>query len=91
MGDWATATPTRRGQAWVRRASEDTAVFNTETETLHLLNTSALAIWELCNGSTTGKEMAEAVAELTDLDIEAASVDVAIALDELAHWGLIDA
>ncbi len=91
MGDWATATPIRRGQAWVRRGSDDTAVFVPETGTLHLLNASALAIWELCNGSTTGREMAEAVAELTTLDIEAASADVAIALDELAREGLIDA
>ncbi len=91
MGDWATATPTRSGQAWVRRGSEDTAVFNPETGTLHLLNTSALAIWELCDGSTTGREMAEAVAELTTLDVEAASADVAIALDELAREGLINA
>ena len=64
MGDWETAIPTRNGQAWVRRGSDDTAVFNPETEKLHLLNASALAIWELCDGSTTGVEMAEAVAEL---------------------------
>ena len=90
MGDWATAIPTRNGQAWVRRGSDDTAVFNPETEKLHLLNASALAIWELCDGSTTGVEMAEAVAELTDLDIEAALADIAIALGELAREGLID-
>ena len=34
--------------------------------------------------------MAEAVAELPDLDIEAASADIAIALSELAREGLID-
>ncbi len=90
MGDWETATPLRHGQAWVRRGSVDTAVFVPETGMLHLLNASALAIWELCNGETTGLEMAEAVAELTELDLAAASADVALALDELAERGLID-
>jgi len=91
MEDWAAATPTRHGQAWVRRGSDDTAVFVPETGTLHVLNPSALAIWELCDGATTGTEMAEAVAELTDLNIEAASTDVTTALEELCQRGLIDA
>ena len=90
MAKWGTETPTQNGQAWVRRGSDDTAVFNAETETLHVLNPSALAIWELCDGSTTGAEMAGAIAELTDLGINAAAADVAIALDELAQRGLID-
>ena len=89
MVDWATATPTLHGQAWVRRGSDDAAVFNPDTGTLHLLNASALAIWELCNGSTTCREMAEAIAEFTNLDIAAASADVALGLEELAERGLI--
>ena len=88
--DWTAATPTRYGQAWVRRGSDDTAVYNPNTGTLHLLNASALAIWELCDGKTTGQEMAGAVAELTTLALDAAREDVATALDELARWGLID-
>jgi PqqD family protein of HPr-rel-A system len=90
MTDWAARTPTRHGQAWVRRGSEDTAVFNPDTGTLHALNVSALAIWELCDGSTSGEEMAGAVAELTGLPFENAAGDVRIALDELERQGLID-
>lgn len=86
--DWMNAKPTRHGQAWVRRGSDDTAVYNPETGTLHLLNPSALAIWELCDGATTGREMAEAVAEITALDFDAAAADVAIALAELARQEL---
>ncbi len=89
MTDWATSTPVRHGQAWVRRGSDDTAVFNPETGTLHALNPSALAIWELCDGSTTGEEMADAVAELTGLDIRAATADVNLALASLEEQGLI--
>jgi len=91
MADWMTATPLRHGQAWVRRGSDDAAVYNPDTGTLHVLNPSALAIWELCDGATTGREMVEAVAELTALDIAAAAADVGLALDELARRELIQA
>jgi pyrroloquinoline quinone biosynthesis protein D len=74
----------------VRRDREDTAVFNPDTKTLHELNASALAIWELCDGATTGEEMAAAVAELTGLDSTAAAADIGSALDELERQGLID-
>lgn len=90
MGDWVVATPMRHGQAWVRRGGDDAAVYNPDRGTLHLLNASALAIWELCDGATTGREMAEAVAELTDLDPAAAEGDVVATLDELARQELIN-
>lgn len=88
--DWMEATPTRHGQAWVKRGTDSTAVYNPDTGTLHLLNPSALAIWELCDGETTGREMAEAVAELTTLELDAAVADVTAALDQLAGQGLAD-
>lgn len=80
----------RKGQAWVRRGSDATAVYNPDTGALHMLNPSALAIWELCDGATTGREMAEAVAELTTLDFDAAAADVVAALEELSRQGLSD-
>ncbi len=86
--EWMAATPRRHGQAWVRRGSDDTAVFNPDSGKLHLLNPSALAIWELCDGATTGQEMADAIAELTTLDPEAAAADVAAALEQLTEEGL---
>lgn len=89
MPDWTAATPTRHGEAWVRRDAEETAVYNPDTGALHLLNPSALAIWELCDGSTTGEEMAGAVAELTELDLDRARVEVGVALDELSRQGLV--
>ncbi|NND03063.1 MAG: PqqD family protein [Acidimicrobiia bacterium] len=88
--DWMNLKPRRHGQAWVRRGSDDTAVYNPETGTLHVLNPSALAIWELCDGETTGREMAEAVAELTTLDLDAAASDVVAALSQLVSKELCD-
>jgi len=83
------AKPVRNGQAWVRRGSEDTAIYNPETGVLHLLNPSALAIWELCDGETTVEEMAAAIDELTGVGLDAAESGVSAALEQLAEAGLV--
>jgi PqqD family protein of HPr-rel-A system len=81
--------PLRQGQAWVRRESDDAAVYNPDTGVLHLLNPSALAIWELCDGHTTVTEMIEAVAEVTDATEEVATTDVVATLEYLQEAGLV--
>ena len=88
--DWAHTRPLRRGQAWVQRDGEETAVYNEGSGQLHIVNASALAIWELCDGETTPKEMAEAISELTGLGLEASAADVHRALLRLADAGLIE-
>jgi len=39
-----------------------------ETDGLHMLNVTTLAIWELCDGPTDAEEMASAISELTDIE-----------------------
>lgn len=87
---WSGTRPKRKGEAWVQREGDRTAVFNSETGLLHLLNPSALAIWELCDGETTADEMAEAIAEITGLEEEVTVGDVEKALTSLEEAGLID-
>lgn len=55
----------------------------------HLLNETALALWQLCDGETTPREMADAVAELFGLDPLTSRREVRRTLDELADVGLI--
>lgn len=86
----AHSRPTRRGQAWVQRDGDQTAIFNPDTGVLHLLNQSALAIWELCDGATNPAEMAEAISEVTGLPREAAANDVDSALGSLQAVGLVE-
>jgi hypothetical protein len=86
---WSGSLPQRRGEAWVQREGDRTAVFNPETGLLHLLNPSALAIWELCDGETTPEEMAGAISEITGLDEGVTVGDVEIALTGLEEAGLI--
>jgi PqqD family protein of HPr-rel-A system len=81
--------PLRQGQAWVRRGSDDTAVFNPDTGTLHMLNPSALAIWELCDGETTIGEIVQAVIEVTDASRERATTDVVATLEHLRDADLV--
>jgi hypothetical protein len=66
------------------------AIFEPDHEGLHLLNGSALAIWELCDGSTSVDEMAHAIAELTSMDLSDARRDVVSAIQALSDLGLIE-
>lgn len=87
---WTRARPVRHGEAWVRKHGEEVAVFNPDTETLTLMNPSAFAIWELCDGATTPAEMADAVAELASVAGDQARADVEKALEELGELGLVE-
>ena len=87
--DWQAATPERHGEVWTRRDGEQIAVYDPDSGRLHVLNASALAIWELCDGETTGEEMAGAIAELTSGGTDSASQDVVAALQALWEQQLI--
>lgn len=88
-GESPEAKPAKRGEVWIRRDGNDTAVFDPESGRLYALNASALAIWELCDGATTPQEMAGAISELTGLSEEAAAAEVARTLESLLEQGLI--
>jgi hypothetical protein len=81
--------PRRKGDLWVRREGDQTAVYDPETTRLHMLNPSALAIWEACDGETTIEEIIEAVIELTDLNRPQAAKDVTSALEGLKAAKLV--
>ena len=80
---------TRKGNLVGPSENGQWSIYNPETETLHLLNDSARAIWELCDGDTTPEEMARAVSELTGVEYKDASKDVETTLIKLASLGLV--
>jgi len=82
-------TPQRRGELLESSGTEGWAVYEPESDSLHVLNHSARAIWELCDGQTSPSEMALAISELTGLDRDEASRDVEVALERLYELGLI--
>lgn len=81
--------PTRRGELLGASESGGWNVYDNTTDSLHVLNDSARAIWELCDGTTNPDEMASAISELAGLNHEEARDDVRLALGELRELGLV--
>jgi hypothetical protein len=84
--DWAPqrtddVSVVEKGEGVTLQHGDDPAVFN--------LNPSAYAIWNLCDGATTLREMAEAIAELTSTTVDAALDEVAAAIEEFRRIGLV--
>ena len=81
--------PARREGVWVRRAGDENALVDSTSSTVHLLNETALAIWELCDGKTEPEEMIAAIVELSGVDRDAVSQDVERILTEFGEAGLL--
>ena len=85
-----TAFPKRRGELWKQEGHDEASVYEKTTEGLHVLNSTALAIWELCDGETSPGEIARAVSKLTGLDQAKAKRDVTTTLETLKNIGLLE-
>lgn len=56
-----------------------------------LLNPTALALWELCDGETAVVEMVAAVCILFDVNVDTANRDVTAALQDMLDRGVLSA
>lgn len=81
--------PLRKGELVQSQTSEGWTIYEPESDSLHVLNDSARAIWELCDGTTSSEEMAEAISSLTGISVRQASIDVETALADLSSIGLV--
>ncbi|HEX6331473.1 MAG TPA: PqqD family protein [Actinomycetota bacterium] len=68
--------PLRKPGVWLRQSDNENIVFDPETETVHLLNATAMAIWVLCDGETTPDEMIDAICDLSGLPHDVVAEDV---------------
>jgi PqqD family protein of HPr-rel-A system len=82
--------PRRRDDVWLRARGNENAVFDPATGGLHLLNETARALWELCDGETTPDEMVRAICELSGLPDEVVAEDVHRTLAEFESLGLLE-
>ena len=82
--------PQRKGESVQSGGSDGWTIYEPEADSLHVLNASAKAIWDLCDGSTRPEEMASAIAELTGLSVEQAGADVDATLGALKQLGLVE-
>lgn len=81
--------PVRKPEVWLRQAGEENAVYNPATGSVFLLNETALAIWDLCDGETSPEEMVTAVVELTGMHPDVVTEDVERILGEFEEAGLL--
>ncbi len=66
-----------------------TVLYDTVSETAHVLNASAALVWEACDGSTTVAELAAEVAEITGAAAPTVAADINGYLADLAEAGLV--
>ena len=85
----AAECPTKRGELVQSDGPEGWTVYEAGSDSLHVLNASAKAIWELCDGETSTQEIAEAVAELAGYDLHTALEEVVETIQMLRERGLI--
>lgn len=82
--------PLRRSEVWLREAPGEIAIYNPRDGGVHLLNETALAIWQLCDGETEPAEMVDAICELSKLPHEVVEEDVSRILSEFEAAGLLE-
>lgn len=81
--------PVRRPDVWLRKTDREIAVYDPLGNRIHLLNDTALAIWELCDGETTPAEMIAAICELCGMHRDIVTEDVERVLSDFDELGLV--
>jgi hypothetical protein len=83
------ARPTRRAGASTVELDENVAVYDDVGQLLILLNTSAAAVWEHCDGTTTVDGMVRALAAAHPDDAADIGEDVRQTVRKLVELGLV--
>lgn len=81
--------PRQRGNVRMRPHGRGALLSGPHSDRVHRLNETALAIWELCDGTTAVHEMVEGVCLLFDIDRDTATRDVERILAELTGASLV--
>jgi hypothetical protein len=81
--------PCRHTDFEVEIREDQAQLTNLSSGVTHILNASAFAIWELCDGETDVTSMAEALAEITPMDHAEAEDQVRLTIRLLKEKGLV--
>ena len=81
--------PARKAEVWLRQAGVENTLYDPDQGTVHILNDTALAIWNLCDGETDPEEMVQAICDLSGMPAEVVTEDVERTLTELDVAGLL--
>ncbi len=86
----ADSVPVRREGASAVELDDNLAVYDDVGQLMILLNSSAGAVWNLCDGSTTVASMIRELAETFPDQASVIGEDVRETLRKLAELGLVD-
>jgi hypothetical protein len=81
--------PLRSTEVWLRQAADENVVVDRATGAVHVLNSTAFALWVLCDGDTEPDEVIDAVCHLTGLPREVVEEDVLRTFADLEQAQLI--
>jgi hypothetical protein len=90
--DWPqqSSRPVRRAGTSAVQLDDNLALYDDVGQLLILLNWTAAAVWELCDGSTTVEEMARSLSETHDATPDLVGEDVRQTVRKLAELGLVE-
>lgn len=86
----APTVPVRRAEFVARRDGEQVRLRDPRQSHAHVLNATAFALWELCDGTTTPGEMVEAICTLFGVARSDAERDIELGLADLTRAGLVE-
>ena len=82
--------PKRKGIPVVEEMDDDLLVADFGESQLHILNPTAAAVWDMCDGQYTAEQMADLLAGHFGLPVEDVQDDVVKMLGEFHEKGLIE-
>ena len=82
--------PTRHSDVQLRDEGHEARLIVPGRASTYVLNPTARAVWELCDGSTTVDELADALCQVFDVTRATAATDVADVLEGLVAADLVD-
>jgi hypothetical protein len=82
--------PKRKEGLFIRQAKGENAVYDPVSGQVHLLNATAWAIWDLCDGDTDPEEMIDAIVEISRMHRDLVSEDVQRILGDFDGAGLLE-
>ena len=81
--------PVRQDGVRAYQLGGESLLYVAEAETAHALNASAMAIWELCDGTRTAEQIAEELGRWLDRPAATLLEDVEHGLSQLASRKLV--
>lgn len=82
-------TPRRRDDVAVVDRGDHSVLIVVGDDSPHVLNPTARALWDLCDGVTTVEEVVAAMCAVFDVDRATAETDIRSALARFADAGLL--